>query len=144
MAEKDYGGGAGYATKQEPLDVREQIIDQEVVERMRKYREVLPAGRALDERDLEEMLDPGNQTSRALILKDRLARHAAQQLRGAVVLSERERQIVERHALGLTPDGDAYAYGVRPGTAPAQGRTVVPLARPFKAELAEWGENIGR
>ncbi len=121
---RDYGGGAGYARRAPALAADASARAAEQRQYRRQWAGLLPGGRALDEAHLYELIDEGNQTAPAIVLRKRLLARAALQYKEAVVLSERDWRAMHLHDQGKRPDGTSYA----------------PEPVPVKAAIDGWGD----
>src|SRR5688572_9966806 len=128
MSERDYSGGAGYATRQDPSTIPSGAELGKEHGWHRERRPVLPAGRALDEWDLADMLHTNNETSRARIMRARLCAWAAPQLKSLILLDARELETLEHHLEGRDKDGKPYVH--RPAG--------------MKVALPEWPRTAGQ
>lgn len=90
MPRADYAGGAHYAPAQDPTTIPSGADMATARDARRAILFRLPVGRALDNDDLLSMLDEGNQTSRAIVLRRRLLDHVREHLPSGVLVTEAE------------------------------------------------------
>lgn len=80
----------GFENKEGTITATEHGARLDFANRVRDLALCLPHGRALDEEHLAVLIDSGNETSKARILRARLVEYAAKAVRGAVILSDDE------------------------------------------------------
>lgn len=92
----------------------------------RELRQVTPPGRALDLDDLHELIDEGNQTNRAILMRKRILARFVGELPAGVLLSPAELEKVEDHAAAARAVDMGNRSGIdRPAEAAAGSRAPV-------------------
>jgi hypothetical protein len=110
MAPERYVGDAGTALKRQDEEANSSsaLVDARAVRRDLQAR--VPYGRALDMEDLDEMLDDGNQSNRARVMRTRLLAYVRAQVPAGVVLGS-----VDVDRLRADSEADPKQQGKGPG-----------------------------
>lgn len=99
----------GFETRQPPLAASAPYANVDRVAERRLMATALPPGRALDDEHLAVLLDSGNETAPARVLRRKLCEHAIRQVRAELVLTAAELETVRAFIAQPDPLGATRA-----------------------------------